>query len=148
MFSKYFSKIATPLKCLLEKDVPFTFTTECKHFFDLLKENLTSASILTTPDLTLPFELMCDASEFTLGAVLGQWKGNRFHPIYYARKSLNDAQRNYTTMEKELLALVFAVDKLGFYLVLSDTVVFTDHAAIRYLMSKLDAKSRSMMLVS
>ena len=125
---------------LLEKDVAFTITNECKSSFELLKEKLTSAPILTSPDWSLPFELMCDASDFALGAVLGKRKGNRSHPIYYASKSLNDAQKNYTTIEKELLAVVITVDKFRSYPVLSHIVVFTDHMAIRYLMSKPDTK--------
>ena len=75
----------------MEKDAAFTITDECRRSFELLKEKLTSAPILTSPDWSLPFELMCDAIDFALGAVLGQRKGNRFHPIYYASKLLNDA---------------------------------------------------------
>ena len=71
-FIKDFSKIATPLNRLLEKDVPFIVTNDCKRSFEHLKEKLTSAPILTSPDCSLPFQLMCDASGFTLGAGLGQ----------------------------------------------------------------------------
>ncbi|KAI3805537.1 hypothetical protein L1987_28005 [Smallanthus sonchifolius] len=85
---------------------------------------------------------MCDASDFAVGAVLGQRREKQFHPIYYASKTLNDAQEHYTTTEKELLAVVFAFDKFRSYLVLSKTIVFTDHAALRHLFSKQDAKLR------
>src|ERR1043165_1670671 len=85
---------------------------------------------------------MCDASDFAVGAVLGQRKDKHFHPIYYASKTLHDAQEHYTTTEKELLAVVFAFDKFRSYLVLSKTIVYTDHAAIRYLFSKQYAKPR------
>ncbi|XP_076909979.1 uncharacterized protein LOC143567441 [Bidens hawaiensis] len=85
---------------------------------------------------------MCDASDFTVGAVLGQRKDKHFHPIYYESKTLNDAQENYTTTEKELLAVVFAFDKFRSYLVLSKTIVYTGHAALRYLFAKKDAKPR------
>ncbi|KAI3802285.1 hypothetical protein L1987_30415 [Smallanthus sonchifolius] len=85
---------------------------------------------------------MCDASDFTVGAVLGQRREKQFHPIYYASKTLNDAQEHCTTTEKELLAVVFAFVKFRSYLVLSKTVVFTDHAALRHLFSKQDAKPR------
>ncbi|CAN0843672.1 Transposon Tf2-9 polyprotein [Linum grandiflorum] len=141
-FIKDFSKIATPLNHLLEKDVPFIFNDACLQAFEVLKKKLTTAPILVAPDWNLPFEIMCDASDYALGAVLGQRRDKRFHPIYYASKSLNDAQRNYTTTEKELLAMVFAVDKFRSYLVLSRTTVFTGHAAIRYLMTKPNAKPR------
>jgi hypothetical protein len=85
---------------------------------------------------------MCDASDFAVGAVLGQRRDKHFHPIYYASKTLNDAQENYTTTEKELLAVVFACDKFRSYLVLSKTIIFTDHSALRHLFSKKDAKPR------
>ncbi|KAD4385821.1 hypothetical protein E3N88_25990 [Mikania micrantha] len=83
---------------------------------------------------------MCDASDFAVGDVLGQRKDRHFHPIYYASKTLDDAQENYTTTEKELLAVVHAFDKFRSYLVLSKTIVYTDHAALRYLFAKKDAK--------
>ncbi|KAD4983021.1 hypothetical protein E3N88_19692 [Mikania micrantha] len=127
---------------LLEKDTPFLFDEECMKAFKFLKERLVSAPILVVPDWSLPFELMCDASDQAVGAVLGQRRDKHFHPIYYASKTLNDAQENYTTTEKELLAVVFAFDKFRSYLVLSKTTVFTDHSALRFLFTKKDAKPR------
>ncbi|KAJ0717302.1 putative nucleotidyltransferase, Ribonuclease H [Helianthus annuus] len=141
-FIKDFSKISKPLTKLLEKDAPFIFDKECNQAFLTLKEMLVNAPIMIAPDWKFPFEIMCDASDFAVGAVLGQRKEKHFHPIYYASKTLNDAQENYTTTEKELLAVVFAFDKFCSYLVLSKTVVYTDHAAIRYLFKKQDAKPR------
>ena len=79
---------------------------------------------------------MCDASDYALGAVLGQRVDKHFQPIYYASKTLNPAQENYTTTEKELLAVVYAFDKFRPYLVLFKTTVFTDHSAIKYLFAK------------
>jgi len=139
-FIRDFSKIAKPLTKLLEKDVPFDFTPDCVTAFTVLKYQLTHAPILVTPDWGLPLELMCDASDYVVGAVLGQRRDNHFHPIYYASKTFTRAQENYTTTEKELLAVVFAFDKFGPYLVLSKVVVYIDHSALRYLLSKLDAK--------
>ncbi|KAD2803902.1 hypothetical protein E3N88_37279 [Mikania micrantha] len=107
-FIKNFLKIARPMTQLLEKDAPFVFSDECLHAFRLLKEKLVNAPIMIAPDWALPFELMCHASDFAVGAVLGQRKAKHFHPIYYASKTLNDAQEHYTTTEKELLAVVFA----------------------------------------
>ncbi|KAK1419540.1 hypothetical protein QVD17_28715 [Tagetes erecta] len=141
-FIRDFSKITRPMTRLLEKDITYVFDAECLKAFEFLKEQLTSAPILIAPDWSLPFELMCDASDFAVGAVLGQRKDKHFHPIYYASKTLNDAQENYTTTEKELLAVVFAFDKFRSYLVLSKTVVYTDHQAVRYLFAKKDAKPR------
>ncbi|GJT85526.1 reverse transcriptase domain-containing protein [Tanacetum coccineum] len=92
------------------------------------------------PDWSLPFKIPCDASDYTVGAVLGQRKDKHFQPIHYASKMMNEAHESYTTTEKELLAVVFAFDK--FRLVLSKTIVFTDHSALRYLFAKQDAKPR------
>ena len=85
---------------------------------------------------------MCDASEFAVGAVLGQKDGKNFHPIHFASKTLNPAQQKYTITEKELMAVVFAVDKFRSYLILSKTIIHTDHSAIRHLFKKQDAKPR------
>ncbi|RVW69680.1 Retrovirus-related Pol polyprotein from transposon 17.6 [Vitis vinifera] len=85
---------------------------------------------------------MCDASDLAMGAVLGQREDGKPYVIYYASKTLNEAQRNYTTTEKELLAVVFALDKFRAYLVGSSIVVFTDHSALKYLLTKQDAKAR------
>nr|GEY19430.1 transposon Ty3-I Gag-Pol polyprotein [Tanacetum cinerariifolium] len=90
----------------------------------------------------LPFELMCDASDYAVGAVLGQRKDKYFRPIHYASKTHSDAQTNYTVTEKELLAVVYAFEKFRSYLVLSKTIVYTDHSALEYLFNKQDAKPR------
>ncbi|GJY03734.1 reverse transcriptase domain-containing protein [Tanacetum coccineum] len=141
-FIKDFSKIARPLTKLLEKDTPFEFNDECQKAFELLKERLTCAPVIVSPNWNLPFELMCDASDFAVGAVLGQKDGKNFHPIYFASKTLNSAQQKYTVTEKELMAVVFAFDKFRSYLILSKTIVHTDHSALRHLFKKQDAKPR------
>ncbi|GJX84304.1 reverse transcriptase domain-containing protein [Tanacetum coccineum] len=119
---KTFSKIARPMTHLLEKDTPFVFSDECLASFKFLKKRLTEAPILVSPDWDLPFELMCDASDYAVGAVLGQRKDKYFRPIQYASKTLLDAQTNYTVIEKELLAVVYAFEKFRSYLVLSKTI--------------------------
>ncbi|XP_055960233.1 uncharacterized protein LOC126678772 [Mercurialis annua] len=141
-FIKDFSSIARPLTNLLVKDAPFEFTRECCEAFGKLKEALVTAPIISTPDWSLPFELMCDASDQALGCVLGQRKEKRVHVIYYASRTLAGAQLNYTTTEKEMLAVVFALDKFRSYLLGAKTIVFTDHAALRHLFAKQDAKPR------
>ncbi|CAH9104590.1 unnamed protein product [Cuscuta epithymum] len=141
-FIKDFAKIAKPLCNLLVKDTPFLMDENCLHAFTVLKQALTSSPIIVAPDWTLPFELMCDASDFALGAVLGQRREKKLHVICYASRVLNDAQINYATTEKEFLAIVFALDKFRSYLVGSKVIVFTDHSALRYLLSKKDAKPR------
>jgi hypothetical protein len=85
---------------------------------------------------------MCDASDYAVGAVLGQRKEGRVHTVYYASKTLSGAQLNYATTEKELLAVVFAFEKFRSYIVNSKVIVYTDHAAIKYLMAKKEAKPR------
>ena len=85
---------------------------------------------------------MCDVSDFVVGVVLGQRKDKRLHVIYYARRTLNESQLIYATTEKELLDVVFAIDKFHSYLVGAKIIVYTDHAAIRYLLSKKDTKPR------
>ncbi|GJU58237.1 reverse transcriptase domain-containing protein [Tanacetum coccineum] len=104
-FIQDFSKIARPMTHLLEKETPFVFSEECIDSFNTLKRKLTEAPILIAPDWDLPFELMCDASDFAIGAVLGQRKNKHFQPIHYASKTMNEAQTHYTTTEKELLAV-------------------------------------------
>ena len=103
---------------------------------------MVTAPIISAPDWTLPFELMCDASDHAIGAVLGQRHDKHLHIIYYASHVLNDAQKNYTTTEKELLAVVYAIDKFRSYLVGSKVIVYTDHAALKYLLTKQDSKPR------
>ncbi|KAM1728953.1 hypothetical protein ACFX12_019408 [Malus domestica] len=141
-FIKDFSKIAQPLCRLLQKDVSFEFNEACEKAFNHLKDLLTTAPIITPPDWSIPFELMCDASDYALGAVLGQRKNKQPHVIYYASRTLNDAQLNYSTTEKELLAVVFALDKFRSYLIGTKVIVFTDHAALKYLFTKKEAKPR------
>ncbi|GJV69688.1 reverse transcriptase domain-containing protein [Tanacetum coccineum] len=141
-FIKDFSKIARPLTKLLEKDTPFEFDDECRRAFESLKEKLTCAPVIVSPNWNLPFELMCDASDFAIGAVLGQKDGKNFHPIYFASKTLNSAQQKYTVTKKELMAVVFAFEKFRSYLILSKTIVHTDHSALRHLFKKQDAKPR------
>ncbi|GJT86678.1 reverse transcriptase domain-containing protein [Tanacetum coccineum] len=129
-FVKDFLKIARPLTKLLEKDTPFEFNDECQKAFELLKERLTCAPVIVSPNWNLSFELMCDASDFTVGVVLGQKYGKNFHPIYFASKTLNFAQQKYTVTEKELMTVVFTFDKFKSYLILSKSIVHPDHSAL------------------
>ncbi|GJW99902.1 reverse transcriptase domain-containing protein, partial [Tanacetum coccineum] len=117
-FIQDFSKIARPMTHLLEKETPFVFSKDCIDAFETLKKKLTEAPILVVPDWNLPFELMCDASDFAIGAVLGQRKMKHFQPIHYASKTMTEAQIHYTTTEKEMLAVVYAFEKFRPYLVL------------------------------
>ncbi|RVW72352.1 Retrovirus-related Pol polyprotein from transposon 17.6 [Vitis vinifera] len=113
------------------EDAKFVWDEKCQKSFEELKQFLTTAPIVRAPNWKLPFEVMCDASDLAMGAVLGQREDGKPYVIYYASKTLNEAQRNYTTTEKELLAVVFALDKFRAYLVGSSIVVFTDHSALK-----------------
>jgi hypothetical protein len=122
--------------------VAFHFDEKFLAAFRTLKSALVSAPIIQPPDWSQPFEIMCDASDYAVGAVLGQRKEGRVHVVYYASKTLNEAQLNYATTEKELLAVVFAFEKFRSYIVNSKVIVYTDHAAIKCLLAKKDAKPR------
>ncbi|GJU20448.1 reverse transcriptase domain-containing protein [Tanacetum coccineum] len=113
-FIQDFSKITRPMTHLLEKETSFIFLKECIEAFETLKQKLIEAPILVAPDWDLPFEITCDASNFAVGVVLGQ----------------------------QLLAVVYAFEKFRPYLVLSKTIVYTDHSALKYLLAKQDAKPR------
>ncbi|GJX47459.1 reverse transcriptase domain-containing protein [Tanacetum coccineum] len=115
--------------------------------FETLKKKLTEAPILVIPNWNLPFKLMCDASDFEIGAVFGQRKTKHFQPIHYASKTMTESQIHYTTTEKEMLAVVYAFEKFRPYLVLSKSIVYTDHSALKYLLSKRNAKPRLLWWV-
>nr|GEZ86083.1 hypothetical protein [Tanacetum cinerariifolium] len=127
---------------ILEKNSPFTFSNECIQAFKTLKDKLTKVPILIAPNWDQPFELMCDASDFDVGAVLGQRIEKHFRPIHYASKTMNQAEANYTTTEKEMLAVVYAFEKFRSYLIMNKSIVYTDHSALKYLFAKKDAKAR------
>ncbi|GJT68185.1 reverse transcriptase domain-containing protein [Tanacetum coccineum] len=146
-FIKDFSKISRPMTHLLEKNTPFIFSNECIQAFETLKKKLTEAPILIAPDWDLPFELMCDASDFAIGAVLGQRHEKHFRPIHYASKTMNEAKSHYTTIEKEMLAVVYAFEKFRSYLILNKSIVYTDHSALKYLFAKKDSKARLLRWV-
>ena len=120
----------------------FQFDKECLTTFNTLKTRLVSALVITAPDWSKEFELMCNANDYTVSAVLGQRKEKVFHSIYYASKVLNDAQLNYATTEKEMLAIVYALEKFRLYSIGSRVIVFTYHASIKYLLTKADSKPR------
>ena len=100
-----------------------------RHFAKL-KKALTSAPVLHPPIWGKPFELMCNASDYTVGVVLGQRVDKKPHVIYYASHTLNDAQLNYTVSEKEFLAVIFGFEKFRPYMIESHVIVYTDHSAL------------------
>ncbi|GJS58361.1 reverse transcriptase domain-containing protein [Tanacetum coccineum] len=146
-FIKDFSKISRPMTHLLEKNTSFIFSHECIQAFQTLKKKLTEAPILIAPDWDQPFELMCDASDYAIGEVLGQQIEKHFRPIHYASKTMTEAESNYTTTEKEMLAVVYAFEKFRSYLIMNKSIVYTDHSALKYLFAKKDAKARLLRWV-
>ena len=124
-FIKDFSKIAKPLSNLLVQRAPFDFDDQCLPAFLFLKQKFMSSPIVVALDRNLPFELMCDASDYAIGEVLSQKRDRTFQVIYYVSRTLNDAQLNYATIEKELLAIVFAFDKFRPYLIGNRVIMHT-----------------------
>nr|GEZ44647.1 hypothetical protein [Tanacetum cinerariifolium] len=146
-FIKDFSTISRPMTRLLEKDTPFIFSQECVEAFQTLKRKLFEAPILIALDWYMPFELMCDASDFAIGAVLGQHRDKHFRPIHYASKTMTEAESNYTTTEKEMLAVVYAFEKFWSYLIMNKSIMYTDHFALKYLFAKKYSKVRLLRWV-
>ncbi|GJV94376.1 reverse transcriptase domain-containing protein [Tanacetum coccineum] len=128
-------------------NTPFKLSNECIQAFETLKKKHTEAPILIAPDWDLPFELMCDASDFAIGTVLGQRHEKHFRPIHYASKTMNEAESYYTTTEKEMLVMVYAFKKFQSYLILNKSIVYTDHSALKYLFAKKYSKARLLRWV-
>ena len=125
-----------------KKDTKFNFDESCQNSFEEIKSRLVEAPIMAKPDWNREFEIMCDASDFAMGAILGQKAEKVFKAIYYASKTFNEAQENYYTTEKEMLAIVFACENFRPYILGSHVIIHTNHAAIKYLMAKKEAKPR------
>ena len=132
---------------MLEKDAKFNFDESCRSAFEEIKSSLVIAPIMLTLDWNNDFEIMCDGSDYAMGIVLGQRTEKIFKAIYYANKAFNEAQENYTTTEKEMLAMVFASEKFRPYILGSHVIIHIDHAAIKYLMAKKEAKPRLIIWV-
>ena len=141
-FIRDFSKISRPLCRLLEKDANFDFDESYLSTFKDIKSKLVIALIMATPDWNKEFEIMCDAGDYAMGAILGQRTEKIFKVIYYASKTFNEAQENNSTIEKEMLTMVFAREKFRPYLLGSHVIIHTNHATIKYLMAKRDSKPR------
>jgi hypothetical protein len=141
-FIQNFSQIARPLTHLQAKYAMLVFTEECLQSFHTLKEALISTPIIQPPDWRLPFEIMCDASDYAVAAVPSKSKDKKHYAISYASKTLIGPQLNYATTEKELLVVVFVIEKFRSYLVGAKVIVYIDHATLKYLLTKKDAKLR------
>ena len=122
-FIRDFSAITRPLCNCLAKDVIFEWSQACEAAFDKLKTMLVSPTIMRSPNWDLHFEIMCDASDYAIRAVLGQREDKKAFVIYYASKTLDSAQSNCTTTEKEFLVVVFALEKFRSYIVGSPVTI-------------------------
>ena len=141
-FIRDFSTIARPLCNLLTKVVTFEWSHACEAAFDKLQTRLVSPPIMRSSNWDLPFDIRCDASDYAIGVILRQREDKKAFMIYYASKTLDSAKSNYTTMEKEFLVIVFALEKFRSYIVGSPVTIFTNHAMLKYLLSKQDIKPR------
>lgn len=137
-FIKNYSTIAKPLTELTKKDQQFLWSLNCGKSFQALKNCLCSAPVLSYPDFDETFTLTTDASNVGLGAILSQ-KG---HPVCYISRTLNKAEMNYSTTEKELLAIVWAIKRLRQYLLGRKFIIQTDHQALKWLFNVKDPSSR------
>lgn len=138
----YGCRYALPLTKLIRKEETFRWSTEQQEVFDALREVLCSESVLIYPDFNDPFLLATDASSEASGAVLSQIRNGTERPIAYASRQLNAAEKNYSTTEKELLAVVWATRQFRCYLLGRKFTLFTDHAALKWLLSLKDPSSR------
>ena len=141
-FIRDFAKVSKPLTTLLCKGKDFFINKEGERALEMLKPALIKAPILQSPNWDLPFEIMCNASDYAIGAILGQRIEQKPTAIWYASKTLVEAQMNYTTTEKELLVVVYTLEKFWPYILRSKIIIYTDHAALKYLFSKKEAKPR------
>lgn len=137
-----FSKLMKPLTSLLKKDVPFLWGESQQHAFDTCKEILTTAPILQYPDFSKEFVLTTDASVHAIGAILSQGEVGKDLPIAYASRTLNKSESNYSTIERELLAIVWAVKHFRPYLFGRKFKILTDHKPLTWLFSIKDPGSR------
>ena len=139
-----YAMAALPLTNLLRKDTKFEWTPDCQKGFDELKRQLTTYPVLQPPNWDQPWHVYCDASAVAVGSALCQpaKDGGRDHPIAFASKQLTDAEQNYTTTEREALAMVFLVKKFRHYLLMNKVIFFVDHMVLRYLVNKPDLSGR------
>ena len=141
-FIKNYSLIAQPLTKLLKKDEPFNWTETQKEAFEKIKQSLTKYPVLVHYDPNLPVELRCDASGYGLGSIILHNINASLHPISYASRLLNKAELNYSTTEKECLAVVWAVEKFKIFLDGRQFIVVTDHCSLCWLKTKKTLPSR------
>eukprot|EP00253_Pinus_taeda_P021045 PITA_21045 len=135
-FIEHFSRMTLPLFKLLAKDAPFNWNDNCQQAFETLKVKLSTTPVLKGPNWDLPFHIFTDAADTIVGASLGQKEQSCHYAIYFISKNLTPAELNYTVTEKEMLAVIHAVNKFQHYITGYEVFVHTDHSAIKHLMNK------------
>ena len=145
-FVRNFATISSPLTNLLKKEVLFKWNADCQESYDQLKAVLTNFPILKAPDFNKPFLLAVDASDYGVGAVLSQVEEGEESPVAYFSKKMSEAQRKYSTVEKEVLSLIMALDHFEIYLSNNPSMltVKTDHNPIVFI-NKFKNKNRRLM---
>ena len=141
-FIENFSNITKPLTSLLKKDIVFYWSHEQEHAFNLLKEKLISAPLLQYPDFSQPFIVTTDASNYAVGAILSQGEIGKDKPIAYASRTLNKHEGNYSTTEKELLAIIFGINTFRPYIYGYKFKIVTDHRPLTFLFNAKDPGGR------
>lgn len=141
-FIRDFAKITKPLTTCLKKNHKIIINEEYIKAFQQCKELLTSAPLLQYPDFEKPFVLTTDASNFAIGAVLSQGQIGSEKPIAYGSRTLNDAETRYSTIEKELLAIVWAIKHFRPYLYGRKFIIYTDHRPLAWLDSIKEPNSK------
>ena len=135
-FIRDYADLTEPLNKLTRKNVKFTWCDRCESSFQSLIKSLSEKPILAFPNFDAPFYLSTDASQVGIGAVLSQRdEHQREHPVYYASRSLTDAERRYSTIERELLAIIYSTEKFKYYLSGRKFTIITDHNPLVYLNS-------------
>lgn len=134
-FIPNFAKIVEPLTRLTKKNATWRWEEEQTQAFEQLRKLMSSPPILAQADEMKPFIIKTDASSYAIGAVLVQGEGAKEHPVEFASRLLTQAERNYSTTEREALAVVWAVEKFRGYIEGNKVIVQTDHQALKWLMS-------------
>jgi transposase InsO family protein len=138
-----YADLAMPLTQLLKKNEEYSWTENRQQAFEQLRHRLVTAPILQPPDWEKPFHVYIDASAFCIGATLSQLDENKKdHPIYFASRQMNPAEKNYTVTEREALAVVFSCKKFRHYLLGYRTIFHTDHSSLKYLVNQADLSGR------
>jgi len=141
-FIPEFSKLSKPLTSLLKKDVSFLWSNEEQLAFEILKSKLITAPVLIYPDFSKSFNLTCDASNYAISAILSQGPVGKDHPIAYASRTLNKCETNYSTTEKELLAIVWGCKSFRPYLFGRKFLIVSDHRPLKWLFNHTDPSSK------